>query len=163
MSGPLNLTDFEEVSFDAFDPGSYGAEVARVEMKETKGGEDAALPKGTPMFNIMFKVTEDPTHDGEFVGRTAFGTWIVPPKKIGAKNYEHYKMMNGNLVRLFKSLGYTEEEITSGEFEPDSDDMVGRECTIKVSRYEYGGEMRNKVTGVKPAGEIAASSETGLL
>lgn len=167
MAGSLlNLTDAED--FKPLPPGAYQCEVFNVEMTETKGGDDAKLPKGTPMMKIQYKVlaTEDGEtevdDDGKNVkleNRRFFGQYVIPPKEIDGTPYEHYGMMLGQIVRLFKALGWEETEIKDKKgFNPDFDEMVGRTCTVTVGRdMTYGS---NPVKGVKP---INAEAVAGLL
>ena len=63
--------------------------------------------------------------------------------------------MDGMLARFFIAIGYDEAEVLSGEFDPDYEDMIGRECRVVVGQREWpkdSGEMQNNVKGVKPVG-----------
>jgi hypothetical protein len=160
----LDLTEHEDSGFEALDPGVYACEIFEASWAETKGGENAALPKGTPLLKVQFVVRQPE----EFDNRRVFGQYTIPPKKIGNKPYEHYAKLNGMLVRFFKAIGYSEEEITQGGWEPDLEDMVGKACSVKVSRYQWPPdsdppEFQNKVVGVKPAGEPVGTSSGSLL
>lgn len=155
MASLLNLTDAED--FAPLPPGAYQCEVFSVEMAETKGGEDAKLPGGTPMMKIQFKVLAN--RDGETEiddeGKTAklenrrfFGQWVIPPKEIDGAPYKHYGMMLGQIARLFKALGYEETVIKDKKgFDPDLDEQVGKQVLVTVGRdMQYG---TNPVKGVK--------------
>lgn len=158
----LDLTNYEDSEFEALDPGVYGCEVFEAKWAETKGGEDAKLPAGTPMLKVQFVIRQPE----DFDNRRLFGQYVVPPKKVDGKKYEHYEKLNGMMVRFFKAIGYTEEEITSGGWEPDLEDFVGREVAVKINRYEYpkgSGEYQNSVVGVKPIGEAQITSSAGSL
>jgi hypothetical protein len=175
----LNLTDNEQMDFDAIPSGKYWAEVFDAEERETKGGEGAKLPKGTPMiwlhFKILGKVGEDdgPNEDSDYYNRRVFRTLVIPPAKIGGKAYEHYKKMNGQIVRCLVALGYTEEEVTAGDFELDVDDLIERQAVLSVKkklRKGTGGETGepeewdNEVAGFRNVNDVqASSSSSGLL
>ena len=165
--GLLNLTDGNEKGFDPLPPGAYLCEVFSVEMAETKG--EGKLPK-SPMLKVQWKVLS--TRDGEtevfdeedgkatkLENRRFFGQNVMPPKEIDGKPYEHYEMMLGQVVRLFLALGYDEKEVKNPKgFDPDFDDMVGRQAIVTVGRdMEYGS---NPVKGVKPVGDAVVA---GLL
>lgn len=151
--------------FDAIPSGKYHAQVFEAEMRATKGREDAALPAGTPMISVQFKILGKfggETGEGaEFYNRRQFAQYIIAPARVDGKPYKNKKMMDGILARFLTAIGYSEEEVTSGNFDPDLEDFVGRECTITVGQYEYDGEIRNNVKGVKPAGVAEATG--GLL
>jgi hypothetical protein len=159
MPGLLNLTEADESGFDPLPAGAYVCEVFEVSVVETKGGEDAKLPKGTPMLKVQWKVLSNRDRETEIFddegkkvkleNRRLFGQNVIPPKDIDGKPYEHYEMLNGQILRLFKSLGYDEKQIRNPKgFDPDFDDMVGRQALVTVGRdMEYG---TNPVKGVKP-------------
>jgi hypothetical protein len=170
LSPLLDLSNAKESSFEAIDSGVYPAEVFEVKMTETKGATesnpDAALPKGTPMLNVQFRIVGDAgtsteSEESAVYNRRVFKTYIIAPEKVGGKKYEHKEMMDGQLLKFFKDIGYTEEEVKSGNFDPDFDDMKGRSCRVTVGQRTYNNEVQNEVKGTKPAGE--GSEGSGLL
>jgi hypothetical protein len=168
MVNALNLTgaDMSAGDFDPIPSGTYPATVTRFEENFTKGGEDAKLPAGTAMFNVGFCINEGTTDkEGNNVGgRWVWRNYIVAPAKVDGKPYEHKKRMDGQLARFFTAVGYTDEQVTSGDFAVDADDIVGRECAVVVQKYHnsYKDEMDNKVNGVKPIGSIETAGTIGL-
>src|SRR4051794_30340494 len=122
----LNLSENEQRDFDAIAPGRYFAEVYECEMRETGGGK---LPKGTPMIWIHFKVTgrvgedDGPSDESQFYNRRLFRNLIVPPETLDGKPYKSFKQFNGMIVRFFVALGYDEDEVTGGDFDPDLDEQ----------------------------------------
>lgn len=161
----LNLEGADLSGFDPLPSGQYHAQVFEVEMRATKGGEDAKLPKDTPMINVQYKILgkvgEETGEDAPFFNRRVFGTYIIAPATVDGQPYNNKKTMDGILARFLTAIGYSEDEVTSGNFDPDLDDFVGRECTITVSQYEYDGETRNRVKGVKPP--MVSEEPGGLL
>jgi len=161
LSPLLDLSDADLSGFEALPADTYNAEVYEVDMGETKGGDNAKLPKGTPVMNVQFRITDE-----EFENRRVFNGFIFAPAEIDGKPYPNKKMMDGILARFFMAIGYSTEEVTSGDFEPDFEDMKGRPCRVVVSKYEYTDPdtqektMRNRVKGVKPPSD---GDEGGLL
>jgi len=161
VAGLLNLTDAEESGFDALPAGTYLCELFSHEMAETKGREGSALPAGTPMLKMQFKVVSNDDgnteieDDGKTISlenRRLFGQWVIAPQEINGEPYKHYKMMNGQLVSLFKALGYEEETIRAKKgFDPNFEDDYGKQVLVTVGRdTDYNS---NPVKKVKPVGE----------
>jgi hypothetical protein len=154
----LNLAgaDLSGSDFEAIPSGTYHCAVQDVQMKETKGGENAKLPKGTPMINLQFRVM-----GGEYDNRRVFRQLIIAPEKVGNKKYEHKAVMDRILGQFFKSLGYSEDEITSEGFDPEPEDIIGRELLVVVSqKQKYNapeGVMDNEVKGFKALNATVAS------
>jgi hypothetical protein len=154
----LDLSGADTSGFPTLPAGTYEAVVAVAEMEETQGGADAKLPAGTPMLAVEFRVTEEgevESHDGskfEMHDKPVWRRFVIAPAKVGGKNYEHKAKMDGILYRFLEAVGYDADEIASGEFELDTDDLAGRACRIVVARREYQGSVSNEVKGVKPAG-----------
>lgn len=161
----LNLAgaDLAGTDFDAIPSGTYHCTVFKMEMKKTKGSANSVLPAGTPMINVQCRVeqetAEDP--DGNEVkvkNRRLFRQLIIAPAKVGGKPYEHKKTMDRILGQFFKCVGYSEEEILSGDFNPDLDEIKGRDILVTVGqKVKYGtdpddGIMDNEVKGFKPYG-----------
>lgn len=156
----LNLAgaDLTGSDFDAIPSGTYHCQVFKMEMKQTKGSEGSVLPKGTPMINVQFQVVQEKDANEEMVvkNRRLFRQLIIAPAKIGGKAYEHKKVMDRILGQFFKCVGYSEDEILSGEFNPDFDDIKGRDILVVVGqKQKYNAEegvMDNEVKGFKPYG-----------
>jgi hypothetical protein len=146
----LNLKNADLKGFDAIPAGTYDCTVYEATMGETEGGK---LPKGTPFINVQFKVD-----GGEYDNRRVFRKFIIAPPKIDGKAYEHKAMMDGMLAKFFIAIGYTEDEVLGGSFEPDLEDFAGRECRVTVKQREYDGGMVNDVSVVRPRSEETAAS-----
>ena len=149
----LNLKDADLKGFDAIPAGTYDAVVYEASMGETEGGENAKLPKSTPYLNVQFKV-----EGGEFDNRRVFNKFIIAPGKVDGKPYEHKKMMDGMLAKFFMAIGFSEEEVLGGSFDPDLEDLNGRECRVTVKQREYNGSTYNDVSAVRPRSEVSAGS-----
>ena len=160
----LNLAgaDLSGGDFDAIPSGTYHCKVFKMEMKQTKGSEGSVLPKGVPMINVQFAVEDDTVTDpdGDEIkvkNRRLFRQLIIAPAKVGGKPYEHKKVMDRILGTFFKCVGYSEEEILSGDFDPDFDEIKGKDILVVVGqKQKYGAEegvMDNEVKGFKPYGE----------
>jgi hypothetical protein len=169
----LNLTENEQQDFDAIDSGRYFAEIYEAEERQTKGGENAKLPKGTPFIWLHFKITgrvgedDGPNEESEYYNRRVFRNLIVPPEKVAGKKYEHYKKMNGQIVRFLTCAGYPEEEVTKGDFELDTDDLVERPIIVVVKKKPdkaEEGAFINEVAGFRNINDVQeAGASSGLL
>ena len=164
----LNLTDFDEQqSFEAMPPGKYFSIIFDEEDRATQGGENAKMPAGTPMiflhFQITGKVGETEVEDEEYqyYNRRQFRNLVVPPEDYDEKKR---KSMNGMIVALYKAVGYTTEQITSGSFEVDTEDLVEKPLVIQVSRRldKNPKEMQNSVVGFYSI-EAAAGADAAAL
>lgn len=153
----LNLKDADVKGFDAIPANTYDATVYEVTMGETKGSEGSKLPAGTPFINVQFKID-----GGEYDNRRVFRKFIIPPAKVNGKPYEHKAMMEGMLVKFFVALGFDEDAVTAESFEPELEDLVGRECRVtvkyKAEDTERGYPASNDVTAVRPRSEATAGS-----
>lgn len=160
----LNLAgaDLAGSDFDAIPSGTYHCTVFKMEMKQTKGSEGSVLPKGTPMINVQLKVEQDTATDpdGDEVkvkNRRLFRQLIIAPAKVGGKAYEHKKTMDRILGQFFKCVGYSEDEILSGDFNPDFDEIKGKDILVVVGqKQKWGAEegvMDNEVKGFKEYGD----------
>lgn len=153
----LNLSSADLKGFDAIPAGTYDAVVYEVSMGETKGSEGSVLPAGTPYLNVQFKVD-----GGEYDNRRVFRKFIIAPAKIGNKAYEHKGMMDGMLARFFMGIGYDESEVIADDFEPEMEDIQGRECRIQVKYRpaddDKGYPAQNEVAAVRPRSEATAGS-----
>lgn len=156
MGLALNLAGADTSSgFDALPSATYPCAVKKIEMQSIKG-DSGTLPKGTPGFSVQFRVV-----GGEYDNRVLFNNYWIAPAKIDGKAYEHKKMMDGMIAKFFIAIGYDEKEVTGGDFDPDFDDIVGRECLVTVGQREYNGEVQNIVKGVRPVG--TGGSSAGLV
>jgi hypothetical protein len=72
-------------------------------------------------------------------------------------------MINGMLFRMLESIGYTKEDLASGQFELDYEDMKGREALLTLTRETYKDPdteikiLQNRVKAIKPVGAAASS------
>jgi len=151
----LNLAGADLKGFEAIPADTYDCAVQEVTMTEIKG-EVGNLPKGTPGINVQFRVV-----GGEYDNRRVFNTYWIAPAKIGGKAYDKKKMMDGMLAKFFVAIGFDEAEVTSGDFDPDFEDLVGRECRVVVGQREWpkdSGDMQNNVKNVKAVGSGATAS-----
>ena len=151
----LNLKGADLKGFDAIPAGTYDAIVYEASMGETKGSEGSALPAGTPFVNIQFKID-----GGDYHNRRVFRKFIIAPDKVNGKKYEHKAMMDGMLARFFLALGYSEDEVISDDFNPDMEDLNGKECRITV-KYKAETDQypaQNEVAAVRPRAEATAGS-----
>lgn len=160
----LNLAgaDLDGSDFDAIPSDHYHCSVFKMDMKETKDKEENKLPGGTPMINIQFKV-----EGGDYNNRRVFRQLIIAPAKIGNKPYEHKNMMDRILGQFFKCVGFSDEEIKSGDFDPSFEDIIGKELIVVVGQKQKHlapeGVMDNVVKGFKPLDSAAAGSGGTLL
>lgn len=163
----LNLAGADLSGFDAIASGWYHCAVVELKMKETKGSEGSALPKGTPMINAQFKVVQEEDSEGKKVkNRRLFRQLIIAPDKVGGKKYEHKEVMDRILGQFFKALGYSDDEIKSGDFNPDFEEIKDKELLVNVGqKQKYGapkGVMDNEVKGFRPLSGNEGSG-TGLI
>lgn len=181
----LDLSGADTSGFGAIPGGTYDAVIFAAAMKETKGptenNPNAALPKGTPMINVQFKIiggtdSETGVHesgdDYKYNNRRVFRQYVIPPAKIGNKPYEHAARLKGMLVRFLEAAGYSKEELESDEFDLQVEDLAGRPVRVTVSKkVKYGVNAEaddfdpsddenfdNDVTGVKAPTEMAAGA-----
>jgi len=160
----LNLAgaDISGSGFEALPAGPYHCAVKKVEIKHTTG-DSGSLPKGTPYLNVQYSVKE-----GEGKNRVFFGKYFMAPKEIDGKPYEHKQKMDAMLGGFFKALGYLEDQITKKGFDPDPDELIGKELTVTVKQIrKYGtepedGVMDNEISGIKPL-ESGSSSGASIL
>jgi len=169
----LDLTD-REGGFVAVPAGRYKATIMEAEERHTGGG--GKMPEGTPMIAIQWRLDEalfdwpetvdDFNAEGELVpvdapsleNRRVFSSHVIPPKEA-----VNYKMMNGMLFRMLEAIGYSKEELASGNFELDYEDMKSREALLTVTRETYTDPdteekvLQNRVKAIKAAGAAASS------
>jgi hypothetical protein len=170
-AGPLNLADADLKGFDAVEAGAYNCTVFAMTLEAVKNTSgQGKMPAGTPMIKVQFATTED--NEGVEANRRFFSQYIIPPADYDASKAAK---MKGMLARVFIALGESEEDVRNKKFNPDFEDYVGRECVVIVGREpkktrDSSGELvtvpdeyNNPVKGVKPAGSMVGSSDTGLL
>lgn len=157
----LDLSDADTSGFQPIPAGSYNASVYEVDVVETQGGPTAKLPAGVQMVKVRFSVTDEP-HEGH----PLFTNFPLPNEEEQPDAEKRRKSL-GNFVNFLISLGYEEEKIRKKGFNlEDIEELVGKECVLRVAIGEYQGEPTNQVKGVKPAGSPTSSSamsESGIL
>ena len=168
-SGPLDLSGADTSGFDPLPSGRYVAAVYEAEWTETKGGENAKLPAGTPMLKVQMKLLTDlngqerievDTADGKkemtVLNRRVFSNFTIPPE-----GYENAAKLKGMFVRFLVALGNEESKVTGGKFKLDIEELIGQECVVVVGRGSYNGEPNNTVQGFRAMGEAVGAG--GLL
>lgn len=148
---PLDLSGAKVGQFDLMDSGWYDAHVHEVTPIEIEHDE-GKLPMGTPGYNIQFKVD-----GGESDGRSQFNRFYLP--KEGEYDESKRQTALGRFVDFLVAVGYSKEEVMSGKFKFDPEDVVGRQCRILVGR-DKAGEYNN-VRNFKPVG--ANIEESGII
>lgn len=121
--------DFTDVK-SGFEPIPEGKHDAVVFEIEQKIGQNS----GKPYLNWQLKI-----QGGECDGRRAFFMTSLAPNALW------------KLKEVLHNLGYSKEEL-EGNFELDTMDLVGRDCTIVITHEEYQGEMRDRVSNILAAG-----------
>jgi len=150
----LDLSDATS-GFEPIDAGSYNASVFEVERTETSGS--GKLPQGVPMIKVQFAIQDE----GPAKGRRIFNNYPLPTNEQS----QHAGLMQGNFVQFLVALGMDEKTLkTKGFDEKKLEDLVGKECVIRVakepdSREGHEGEWQNPVKGVKPEG--SPTGQTG--
>jgi hypothetical protein len=158
----LNLAgaDLSGSDFEAIPSAWYHCEVSDIRPIAVKN-DDGKLPKGTPGINVHLKVV-----DGEYKNRMVFRNLYMAPAKIGNKAYEHKATMDRILGQFFVCLGFTSDEVTGGDFDPDVEDLKGRELLVSVGqKKKYNapdGVMDNEVKGFRPLSS-ASGSDSALI
>lgn len=161
----LDLSKAESSGFDALDGGTYNCTIVEASMSETKGGPNSALPGGTPMLKVQFRVEDEP-----YVNRRLFSQYVIAgkTKADGTKN-DKQQVTLGILVGFLEAVGYDSADIKSGSFdlrsELDAGNFGGLPCRVackKKRKYGITDELfndpkvpenekwDNEVTGVKP-------------
>jgi hypothetical protein len=143
----INLSEIETRSFEALPAGRYVVEVTGFEMRATKGGEDAKLPKDTPYVNWEFTVVRGPGAETKYQNRKVWTNTILHERTLFS------------LKGLLEACGWTDEQLNDPEgidFDPDK--VVGNQCIIRVAVRPYNGDDTNDVKGFFPLS--AEKSET---
>lgn len=155
LSNILDLSGADTSGFEAVDAGSYNCTVYEVDMVETSGA--GKLPAGVPMVKVQFACQDE----GPAKNRRFFNQFPLPT----AEQSENASKMQGTFVRFLVALGEDEKKIKTKGFDLGSlEDLVGRECVVRVAKELYKrseedeGEWTNPVKSVKPAGSPTGTS-----
>lgn len=148
--------DRGEADWIALPEGNYRATIDSAEMGATKGGEGAKLPEGTPSINVRFRVDDEDMPDDSLLpdahedengnevtpmwSRTVYKGFVIAPKK-----YEKKQDLDNILYGFLKAVGFDVEEIKSGKFNLEMDDLPGRGCVLNITQREYKGKMQNNI------------------
>lgn len=165
MSPLLDLTEREDAA--PVPAGKYRVSVADAELRQTSG--NGKLPEGWTIIWTRLKIEEplfEPLDDEgkpvDVIGKSVFNQTTIPQQKLDdGSDYKNYKMMNGILYRTLLAYGYTKEEMNSGEFELDEEDLKGRQAIATVARSTWTDPdtneevPKNDVKGLKPAGDVS--------
>jgi hypothetical protein len=151
-SNVLDLSGADLSGFDAVPSAWYDANVFEVTAAEVEN-DTGKLPVGTKGLSVRFKL-DGGEHDGKSVWNRY---WFAPAE------YETKAQLDGILARFLLAIGYTEEEVKSGNFSIVPEEIEGRPCSINVKKYTYDGLDRNRVTGIRPRGQEVTQEGAGLL
>lgn len=153
MTEILDLSYGDTAGFDAVDAGSYACTVYEITMEETSG--QGKLPAGVPMVNVQFACQEE-----KFLNRRFFNRYPLPSQD----QHANAAFMVGNFINLLVALGEDEQKVKTKGFNPEKlEDLVGRECVVRVGKELYKrspedeGDWTNPVKSVKPAGSPTGS------
>jgi hypothetical protein len=162
MSGILDLSGADTTGFDAVDAGSYNATVYEISMVETSG--QGKLPQGTPMVKVQFAAQDEEVNNRRF-----FTNYPLPNEEQQPDSAKRNRGL-GMFVNFLVSLGEDEKKIKTKGFDPDNlQDLVGRECVVRVGKELYKrnpddeGEWTNPVKAVKPAGSSTSGGTSSDL
>ncbi len=147
----LDLSGADLSGFDPLPSAWYDAIVFEVTHAEVEN-DTGKLPIGTEGLSVRFKI-DGGEHDGKSVWNRY---WFAPA------HYEKKAQLDGILARFLLAIGYTEEEVKSGNFEIKPEELEGRQCSVNVKKYTYDGMDRNRVNGVRPRGAVTTEG-AGLL
>lgn len=131
----VDLTNVEEMKYEAIPKGIYAAIIDEVEYTLSKNS-------GHPMFKVVFAISE-----GDFAGRKLFYYISFSPKALAGSKTA--------LLRI-------DPTIFNGPFKPqeiaDSGQLLNKPVRLKVSHEDYNGEARAKVQFIMQAGEGGGSA-----
>lgn len=153
MSSVLDLTGADTSGFEALPSDEYNALTISVELIETKGGEDAKLPAGSPMVKIGFAIQDEP-----YVGRQAYtnivlaGTDEAKTKKALGQFVNFVAAVKGEDPDTVKNEGFDLSDLTS---------LAQRECVIRLGPPDTRrnpDNTWNTVKGIKAAGTKGESA-----
>lgn len=155
----LDLTGADTTGFEEMETGEYNAITISVEMQETKGGENAKLPAGSPMVKVGFAIQDEP-----YIGRQAYTNIVL----VGQDEAKTQKAL-GQFVNFVAAVtGEDADTVKSNGFDlSDLSSLVQRECVVRLGPADkkYNPENTwNTVKGIKPAGTKGESpAPHGLL
>ena len=120
--------DFTGVAsgFEKIEPGTYLARVKKIEQKMSQAQK--------PYLNWTFVIV-----GGDYDGRNVFYMTSLSPNAL-------WKLKD----TLIKAFGMEKEEL-AGEFDLDTESLIGEEVAVVISEEEYNGEMRDRVIDVVDA------------
>jgi hypothetical protein len=138
----MNFADVQAPTFEPVKAGWYGCAITNTELRTTSA-ESKKYPN-CPMINVEFTVQEGDNANRKF--------W---------RNYLLHPDFAGFLKQLFIAAGWSEDEVNESDFDPEADELEGRELDVRVNKKksDYSGDMENNVTGVAPAGSKAKGSK----
>lgn len=167
--GPLNLSDADttQPSFEVIPSGrTLRAEVFDITPTKIEK-EGGTLAQGTPGYKVQVKVLNE-GEGSEFYNRRIFNNYWLPGED---HDKEKAAKMRGMFVNFLVALGYSKEEVMSGSFSVDEDDIRGREFAVVTGvqparKDEEGNELypaQNTIRGVKTLEEAGKATTSSLL
>lgn len=135
MDEGVNFAGVQAPSFDALKAGWYHCSVTDIQHGESSA-ESKKYPN-CPMMNVEWTIQSGPHENRRF--------W---------RNYLLHPDFLGYLKGFFEAAGFSEEEIDAEGFDPDDDEILGKEMDVKVNRKKsnYTGDYENNVNGLAPVG-----------
>jgi hypothetical protein len=159
----LDLSNADDTfKFNPLPDGTYSAKIKEVSLGEAKKG--GKLPEDTAVISVQFEIDEDEIPEAEVEIDDEGNEKTIPYSTrvfsnyniVKDKSYQHKQTMDNILYGFLKAAGYDVEDLKSGEFELDLDDLPGRKVQVNlvINSYEKDGETRtnNRVKFVKEAG-----------
>jgi hypothetical protein len=149
----INLTDVEVRDFEAIPAGKYIVEFTDYEDRETKGGENAKLPAGTPMINWEMTIVRNVNGDETHKGRRVWMNTIIHERTLF------------NLKGVLLACGWNENDL-QGEIDFEQNQVIGNQVVANVTRREYppeSGNFTNDVRNVKSVATAAKEESSSLL
>lgn len=134
----IDLSNIEEMKFEAIPKGIYEAEVDECAYEISKNS-------GMPMFRFIFNITA-----GDYTGRKLYLYTSFSPKALsGTKT---------TLLRI-------DPTIFNGPFKPqeisDQGILLGKPVRIKVTHEDYNGETRARIQNVLAPATAGSTAGTG--
>ncbi len=160
FGGVLDLSSADTKGFEALPSGTYDSELFDWKVVGTKGRPGSALPAGTPMLKVQFKVIEDP-----YENRRLFDQFVIPPNDYDPEKRD--KML-GMMVRFLVAMGMEESDVKSKKFNlaEAMDALQGEPVRVTCGREpkynqedlpESEKEYDNPVKGYKRIGTEATA------
>jgi hypothetical protein len=152
----------DSAKFNPLPEGTYSAHIVEATMQESKG--TGKLPEGTPQIKVRFEVDADdiPEAEKDEKGKTIpYSKSVFSYYAITPKDYANKETMDNILYGFLKAVGYDIDDLKSGKFKFEPEDLAGRKCQLVLSVRDYtsnDGETRqsNNVRYVKAPGAGAA-------